>query len=445
MPFDLRNQPVDRRSEAALAARGLGYRSVDPSDRAGLDAWAQADQRGFHHLRPTESDLEHERRIFAERRVHGVYDPTGAEPAIPVATISSWPTGLSMPGGRSVDAWAISSVTVAPTHRRRGIARAMVEAELRDAVEAGAAVAVLTVSEATIYGRFGFSPAARAATVVVDRRRAVWKGPDAPGRTHLVDPRSLRDAAPQIIRRAVARTPGEIDRWPVLLDRVLGLIDPESEGARRTRAIRYDDQHGETQGFVTYRITREPDRPGVLEFDFMAAATDDAERALWRALVEVDFIGSVRGTLRSVEEPLPWLLEDPRAVSVEEVLDHLWVRVLDPVAALGTRRYGVAGSLTLEVDDPLGHAAGTFELEVSNGGRAEVRRVEASEASPSSSRRSRRAGGIRLGVPELGAILLGDVRPSTLARAGRIGDAGALELADAMFATRKAPQLSIWF
>ncbi|WP_164863473.1 GNAT family N-acetyltransferase [Agromyces sp. LHK192] len=430
-----------------LAAHGLEYRLVDPNDRDRFDAWVEADNRGFHHGRPREVDLQHERASFADRRVHGVYDPTSPESRIPVATISSWPTGLSMPGGRGVDAWAISSVTVAPTHRRRGIARAMVEAELRDAVDVGAALAVLTVSEATIYGRFGFAPATRAATVEIDRRRARWIGPDAPGRTHLVDPRSLREVAPQVIRRAVARTPGEIDRWPALLDKVLGLVDPESDASRRTRAVRYDDRNGETQGFATYRITRDANQAGVLEFDFLAAATDDAERALWRSLIEVDFIDKVRGLLRSPDEPLPWLLDDPRAFRVAEVVDHLWVRVLDPVAALRARRYGSPGSLTIEVTDPLGFAAGTFELEVSNGGRAEVSRVESSDASPAASRRGLRAagGGIRLSVNELGAILLGDVRPSTLARAGRVVDAGAVELADRMFATSKAPQLSIWF
>ncbi|MDR5698224.1 GNAT family N-acetyltransferase [Agromyces aerolatus] len=449
MPFDLQKLPVDRRSASALEKRGLTYRSVDPADRAELDAWVHADQRGFHHARPTAGELEHERAVFSERRLLGVYDATAAEPEIPVATISGWPTGLSVPGDRSVDAWAVSSVTVAPTHRRRGIARALLEAELRDAIEAGAALAVLTVTEATIYGRYGFAPAARSATMTVDRRRAHWTGPDAPGRVHLVEPASLRDLAPQLVRRAVARTPGEIDRWPGLLDRVLGLVEPDAERSRQIRAIRYDDEHGEPQGFATYRITREPDRPGVLAVDFVAAATDDADRALWRTLIEVDFIDEVRGLLRSVDEPLPWLLEDRRAVTVSDVVDHLWVRVLDPVAALRARRYGAPGSLTLEIDDPLGHAGGTYELEVAGDGRAEVSRVDEApaDAKAGASRRRRRAGALRLGVHELGAIYLGDARPSTLARAGRITETarGAAALADRIFATSRAPQLSIWF
>ncbi|WP_165314239.1 GNAT family N-acetyltransferase [Agromyces protaetiae] len=449
MPFDFRSSPVDRAAEVSLGARGLEYRLVDTADHAAFDAWSQADNLAFHHPRPREIDLEHERRVFAERRVIGVYDSTSARPDVPVATVSSWPTGLSMPGGRSVDAWAVSSVSVAPTHRRRGIARALMEAELRDAVAAGAAVAMLTATEATIYGRFGYSPAARAATVHVDRRRARWSGPDAPGRTHLVDPASLREIAPQLVRRAVARTPGEVDRWGGLLDRVLGLVDPESAGSRAVRAVRYDDEHGEPQGFAAYRVTRNPNEPGVLEFDFLAAATDDAERALWRTLVEVDFVDEVRGLLRSVDEPLPWLLDDPRAIAVDHLGDHLWVRVLDPVAALGSRRFGAGGTLTLDVDDPLGYAHGVFELEVSGDGRAEVRKVEdAPDASAAgSSRRSRRAGGLRLGVRELGSILLGDVAPSLLARAGRVHEssAGSLEVADRLFRSARAPHLSIWF
>jgi len=405
--------------------------------------------RGFHHARPVAAEVERERAVLADRRLLGVYDDSAAEPEVPVATISGWPTGLSVPGDRSVDAWAVSSVTVAPTHRRRGIARAMLEAELRAATEAGAAVAVLTVTEATIYGRYGFAPAARSATLSVDRRRAHWIGPDSPGRVNLVEPAALRDLAPQLARRAVARTPGEIDRWPALLDRVLGLVEPDDERSRQIRAIRYDDEHGEPQGFATYRITREPDRPGLLQVGFFAAATDDAERALWRTLVEVDFIDEVRSMLRSVDEPLPWLLEDRRAVTVSDVVDHLWVRVLDPVAALRARRYGSSGSLTLEIEDPLGHAGGTFEVEVANDGSAEVNRVDeaAADAQTGGSRRRRRAGTLRLGVRELGAIYLGDVRPTTLVRAGRITEAtpDAAALADRLFSASKAPQLSIWF
>jgi predicted acetyltransferase len=449
MSFDLQAIPVDPAAAADLAGQGLAYRVLDPSDANALDGWIEADLRGFHHARPRAIDRDFERAVLAERRVHGVYDGAAADPNVPVATVSSWPTGLSVPGGRSVDAWAVSSVTVAPTHRRRGIARALMQGELGNARHAGAALAVLTVTEATIYGRYGYAPAAQAATLHVDRRRAKWIGPDAPGRLHFVEAATLREVAPAIARKAVARTPGEVDRWPAMLDRVLGLVDPEGEAARAVRLVRYDDEHGQPQGFVAYRVRRQPDTQGEIEFDFMAAATDDAERALWRFLVEQDFVSGVRGSLRSTDEPLHWLLEDPRAITVSDVVDHLWVRVLDPVAALTARTYGTPGTLRIEVDDPLGHAAGRFDLTVGENGRAEVEVVDET-AVPSSTDAAASARGIRairLGVQELGAIYLGGVRPSVLARAARVTELSprSLALADQMFQAQRTPHLSIWF
>ena len=405
-----------------------------------MHAWIEAENRGFHHGRPRDVDLAHDLSVASERRVHGVYDPTAVDPHVPVATVDGWPTGLSVPGGRSVDAWAVSAVTVSPTHRRRGIARALMEGELANARNTGAALAMLTVTEATIYGRYGYAPAAKAATVTVDRRRVHWVGPDAPGRVQFVSAADLREAAPAIARRAVARTPGEIDRWPGILDRALGLVDADGDAARSIRTVRYDDEHGQPQGFVAYRIAREPNQPGFVEFDFLVAATDDAERALWRFLIEQDFVSGVRGRLRSVDEPLPWLLEDPRAVALSDIADHLWVRILDPIEALGARRYGVPGVLELDVADSLGHARGRFLLTVDDRGRAEVERLEGTDAA--ASRPS-----LALGVQELGAIYLGGVRPSLLGRAARITERrpGSLVLADRMFAAERSPHLSIWF
>ncbi|MGU7753863.1 GNAT family N-acetyltransferase, partial [Klebsiella pneumoniae] len=77
-----------------------------------------------------------------------------------MATVDSWVSELTVSPGRTIPLWSISAVTVAPTHRRRGIATAMLTGELRAAAAAGYALAGLTVTEATIYGRWGFSPAA---------------------------------------------------------------------------------------------------------------------------------------------------------------------------------------------------------------------------------------------------------------------------------------------
>ncbi|MGI9822762.1 GNAT family N-acetyltransferase [Agromyces sp. Marseille-Q5079] len=451
--FDPHSIPADPTAVNALAGRGFDYRQVDPADESAMQAWVQAETRGFHHARPEAPELRRALQVARQRNVRGVYDLSAQDAHMPVATVDGWPSGLSVPGGRSVDAWAVSGVTVSPTHRRRGIARALLEAQLRYAKSAGAALAMLTATEATIYGRFGFSPAASAATVHVDRRRVHWIGPESPGRVEFVEPADLIGKAPAIARRAVARTPGEIDRWPGLLERHLGLVDPSSAESRAIRVARYDDAAGQAQGFVAFRVVRRPDLPGAVECDLFVAASDDAERALWRFLVEQDFVTEIRVRLRSVDEPLPWLLEDPRAVSLHDVGDHLWLRIIDPVAALSAREYGGTGTLTLEVTDPLGHAAGTFVLDVAGDGRAEVRPAEVATDAASgqfrSGRRSRpqAAHGLRLDARELASIYLGGTRPSVLARAGRIAELapGSLALADRLFHAPRTPHLSIWF
>ncbi|HEY1106383.1 MAG TPA: GNAT family N-acetyltransferase, partial [Agromyces sp.] len=93
MPFDLRDIPLDQKAEAALAARGLEYRVLDPADRSALEACVDADRRGFHEGRAHPPELARELSVIADRRVVGVYDPTLDAPDVPVATAACWPSG----------------------------------------------------------------------------------------------------------------------------------------------------------------------------------------------------------------------------------------------------------------------------------------------------------------------------------------------------------------
>ncbi|WP_353808961.1 GNAT family N-acetyltransferase [Agromyces sp. SYSU T00194] len=425
--------PADAASAAALAAHGLRYALVDAADHEAFDRWIEADERGFHAPAPTSDRLAATRERVGYRRTTGVYDGTAAEPETPVATVSSWVAQLTVPGERTLDAWAVSSVTVAPTHRRRGIARALLEGELRTAAGAGVPAAILTASEATIYGRFGFAPAAPAATITVDRRRVGWAGPAPEGTVHFRSPGALRAEVEPIAERALLRIPGEVDRWPGFWDRALGLIDPDAERSRAIRCARYDDADGHPRGFVVYAVRRsEPDH-GTVVVDQLIAETDEAYRALWRFVLEHDFVDTVRAPLRSLDEPLRWMVSDPRAITTGELGDHLWLRVLDVAATLETRSYAASARLVLEVDDPLGFAAGTVVLETDASGRAFVHAAD--ERSD-----------LRLGVQELGAIALGATRPSVLAAAGRLeGRADAITAADRVFAADRTPHLGFWF
>ena len=160
--------------------------------------------RGFMEGEPTAAQLEASLERSLRRRMVGVIDPAAPEAGRPVATFASWVAELSIPGGRGIPSVAISAVTVAPTHRRRGILRSMMEGELRRADALGVPVAVLTVSESTIYGRFGFAAAAMSGNLTIDVPSRAVDGPAAgrAGGLHLARAlprtrtRALRPRAP---------------------------------------------------------------------------------------------------------------------------------------------------------------------------------------------------------------------------------------------------------
>ena len=97
---------------------------------------------------------------------------------------------------RTVPAWAISAITASPTHRCKGIARALLEAELVTAVKLGVPLAIFTVSEWTMCGRFGFAPAGFVSNVTIEYRRAGWASPVRDGRVRFMSCAESRTALP---------------------------------------------------------------------------------------------------------------------------------------------------------------------------------------------------------------------------------------------------------
>jgi predicted acetyltransferase len=443
MSSDYRTYPIDTISVDQLTQRGLRLALVDTKDAASFSAWLAAVSRGFHDRHPSHDALAAQLLTRASRRTTGVWDDSGADAATPIATSASRTTELTLPGHSSVTGWAISAVSVAPTHRRRGIARAMMEAELRTADALGIPIAILTVSEATIYDRYGFAPAAWAADWTIDTRRATWIGPTASGRVHFVSLEQLREVGLALVERVRRDTPGQIEFSGHLWERLLGMHGESKEPDRSMRFVRYDDSAGQPQGFAVYRVVESPaGMPAhIVELQYLVAASADAYAGLWRFLLEMDLVAEVRAPLRSIDEPFVWQVADARAARKMSERDHLWTRILDPKAALEARGYGAPGRILLEVEDPLGFAAGRFLLDIGDAGSASVTRLGDADAAADLT------ASVALRVNELSALHLGGVSAVTLARAGRIteltpGSAAAL---DASFRSAVAPWLSIWF
>lgn len=386
-------------------------------------AWSRAVSTGFLDNPLGPAAVEARRGDMVPERTLGAFD--GERIA---GTLRSFPTPLTVPGG-TVQASALSAVTVTATHRRRGLLTRMITADLRAAAERGEAVAILFASEFGIYGRFGFGPATEHVTYDVDRLRARLRLRPA-GNLELVEPGRLRQDAAAVYERHRRATPGAIGRdgrwWGRWLDTTLDPV-PEPRARFLVRAL---DADGATTGYLAYRIEHrwaENLPHSTLVVDELMAPDPRAAALLWAYCLDVDLITRVRAESRGPGDVLPWLLSDSRAVRQTLRSDALWLRLLDPAAALAARRYPVAGGLVLELHDDLGLAAGRFALEAGGDGAT---------CAPTT-----RSPDLSLDARVLACAYLGGHPLRTLADAGLVDEhrSGALATADALLRSPTAP------
>lgn len=431
---DVRTVDLDQSSRERLRSGGLDYRRVDASDEAALDGFIRAVARGFLEDEPARETVVGSRPGQLGRRLVGVYDELSPQRDLPVATVGSWVAPLTVPGGE-LPMWAVSEVTVAPTHRRRGIARAVLEGELRAAAAAGVPLAGLTASEATIYGRYGFGQATWQTRWTVDTRRAGWGGVGPEGTLQFIDREATALALGELHERTRGTRIGEIAGWPVRWRQLSG-AKPGVPNAESIRGVRYVDREGELRGAMAYRIVEsETDwARSRLDIRHLVGETADARAALWRFALQHDLVGTVTAATRPVDEPLPWLIADSRA-AVGTTEDHGWLRILDVPGVFAARRFAAPISLRLRVDDPLGLAEGAWRLEATPDERG--------RATPAAGRAETPAD-IELGVAELSSLYLGGVSARSLAEAGRLrGDAAAIAALDDALRIEGEPFLSI--
>lgn len=429
---DAREIPADQTSAARLAESGLEYRLVDFGDPVRAKAFQRAVARGFLDGEPNAESLEHGRAPFEARRNTGVYSAGAAVEELPVATVNSWVTPLTVPGGAEVDMWAISVVTVAATHRRRGIARALLEGELRAAATAGVPIAGLTVSEATIYGRYGFGSAIPVARFIVDTRKAGWIGPSSAGRIEFVEKEALVADLGTMHERARRSRAGQIPGWAGRWEGYAGL-SPSDSDRDKARGVRYLDESGEVRGVLSYTLS---EKGGTFRFGLsirlLAAQTPEALAALWRFALQHDLVDEVIADLRPLDDPLPWLVADPRGVT-QVVHDHGWLRILDVPAALAARTYSAPLDVVIRIDDELGFTAGDWLVRVDSDG-AHVDAVHGEQAD------------LSMGIAALSALYAGGVRASSLHAAGLIrADAETVDRLDRAFIALPSPSLDIWY
>ena len=315
----------------------------------------------------------------------------------PVGVAMHFPMSVTVPGGAQVEASGVSWVSVAPTHRRRGILRSMFTQQHRALNDAGAPLSLLTASEATIYGRFGYGPVTEEISVSIDRRFAQFRK-DAPPATgvRLIESAEATELLPDIYHRWQQQTAGAQPKPPIRWERFFADRENRRGGLTALFFVVHPD------GYVAYRRGRNPSRVVVEEF---IAVTDDAYAALWQILVGVDLVDTIE-VRQARDEALPFLLTNNRLPKVTAHHDALWGRIMHVEAALEARTYALDTSLIIAVRDPFLDAGGTYSLTVTDG-RATCTRVESEPD-------------IELDIDVLASIYFGTHRARLFAAANRL-------------------------
>jgi predicted acetyltransferase len=367
-------------------------------------------------------------RLYSPGRTFGVH----ADGAL-VATATSFPSELAVPGGAVLPMAAVTRVGVRADHTRRGLLTAMMRAQLEDVAARDEPVASLRASEARIYGRFGYGVATRGRELRV-RADATLFRPDAPrgGTVRLVERGEIVPVLREVHARIALRRAGGISRtegwWAVGVGR---RVDVDRE---HILAAVHTGPHGD-DGFAIARLGTGPgftDRS--LDVPDLHAADVGATAALWRFLLGVDLVETVQAPLRPLDEPLELLLADPRACAVTGNEDETWLRIVDVPVALAARGYGAAEPVLLAVHDSLLEAnSGVYRI--ADGSAERVGPIGAVQPQ------------LECTVAALAMAYLGDRRPSELVASGwwSAPDPAAVPRADAAFATAGAPWCGTYF
>lgn len=350
-----------------------------------------------------------------------------------VGTAGAFTFRLSVPGGALVPAAGVTMVSVAPTHRRRGILTAMMRRQLDDVRAWGEPLAVLTASEPDIYGRFGYGIATQRLRAQVDTSRVRLSVPEGTGdvRLRLVPPAEAAEACEAVYARLVPGRPGMLARRPGW-DR-LPLLDPQSErgGASPLMCV-LAERDGEVAGYALYRVRPDFDADGAkgtVVLEYAGALDPAAYAALWRYLFDLDLTSTVAMSNRPADDAWQHWVSDIRRCRLSS-RDGMFVRLVDLGAALEARTYQAPVDVVLDVaDDFCPWNAGRWRLTGDTKGAQCVRTDDTAD--------------LALSVRELGAAYLGGFSLVSLAAAGRVRELreGALAEASLAFGSPVAPWL----
>ncbi|MCH0569993.1 GNAT family N-acetyltransferase [Streptomyces sp. MUM 136J] len=393
------------------------------------DPWYDNLLRAFGGVVETAEERALWRALSEPDRFIGAWDG-----GVVVGTAGAFSFRMTVPGGAVVPTAGITAVSVAATHRRRGVLTSMMRRQLDDIRGWGEPLAVLTASEPAIYGRFGYAAATYEVSAEIDTARVSLSVPAGTGdvRLRYADPAGVLDACEAVYARTVARRPGMLARHRSGWER-LGLLDAEGgrDGASALQCV-VAERDGAVVGYARFRT-----RPGwgvsghdgTVVLTELAGLDPAAEAALWRFLFGIDLMTTLQVRGRPVDEAWQYRVSDIRRC-LPRLRDALHLRLVDVGTALAARAYQAPVDVVVDVEDAFCPW---------NEGRWRL----SGDPKGASCERTRDTPDLSLSVRELGAAYLGGVSLASLAAAGRVQELrqGALAEAAVGFGSASAPWL----
>lgn len=365
-----------------------------PMTELGLSTWhnnLKADRTRLRVVRDTERPFE-----MAEK---------------PVATFASW-AGTINPGHGLAATNFITDVTVQASHRRRGLMNALMSTDLAEARERGDVFAVLTATDARLYGRFGFGVTATARRLEIESGPKFQLRTEPVGHSVFADPSRIIELRREIFEKFHAQQFWSVGRanhyWTANFD-----WDTQQPVSHRG-AVHFDE-HGEPDATLVFAV--EKDSLQILD---LVGTSTGAEIELLRLLAHGEGHEKiVWGRCHDPRHPLPWALEDSRVVNTTKESDTVWVRVLNVARALELRAFDQDGSITLDIRDRQDFCTGTYRIDVENGRARAEKTSDAADVSINVDAFSTLLSGLQ-GAVELGVAGVAFGSRENLQRASRL-------------------------
>jgi predicted acetyltransferase len=242
-----------------------------------------------------------------------------------------------------------------------------------------------------------------------------------------------RELVAPVYDAARAGRAGFLARTPDWWVGILPFVDKDARGGEARRLVVYETDSG-PEAYAVYKIKPEwsvRGPGGTLTVEEAVGSTVRGTREIWRYLLEVDLIRTLKTTRLPADHPLFALVSEPRRLGTT-MRDGLWLRIVDVVSALEGRKYGIdgraGGRLTLELrDEYCPWNTGRWTI-TADEGQARVSKTD-SEAD------------VSLDANDLASLFMGASTATALAAAGRVAELrpGGLAAADCFFVTALKP------